>query len=68
MPVRKLLETQNDAPVDSTSAPHTMTNAELMHHFWKLNVMYTLMFCVHVLCNRYHIKFVIIGMIYKRFT
>ncbi|GBM52252.1 hypothetical protein AVEN_97383-1 [Araneus ventricosus] len=24
-------------PEDSATTPHIMTNAELMHHFWKLN-------------------------------
>lgn len=37
IPVRRLLETHKDAPEDSAATPHTMTNAELMHHFWKLN-------------------------------
>ncbi|KAG8194648.1 hypothetical protein JTE90_003121 [Oedothorax gibbosus] len=37
IPVRRELESNNGAPLDSTTTPHTMTNEELLHHFWKLN-------------------------------
>ncbi|XP_035213808.1 uncharacterized protein LOC118187657 isoform X2 [Stegodyphus dumicola] len=37
IPVRRLLQGNKDGLDDSAATPHTMTNAELMHHFWKLN-------------------------------
>ncbi|GFQ73164.1 uncharacterized protein TNCT_734341, partial [Trichonephila clavata] len=33
----KVIEANKSKPEDSAATPHSMTNAELMHHFWKLN-------------------------------
>ncbi|GFQ78912.1 uncharacterized protein TNCT_499151 [Trichonephila clavata] len=37
IPVRRVIEANKSKPEDSAATPHSMTNAELMHHFWKLN-------------------------------
>ncbi|GIY24971.1 uncharacterized protein CEXT_351841 [Caerostris extrusa] len=37
IPVRKVIKCNKNVPEDSSATPHTMTNRELLHHFWKLN-------------------------------
>ncbi|GFY41882.1 uncharacterized protein TNIN_290451 [Trichonephila inaurata madagascariensis] len=37
IPVRRVIEANKNKPEDSAATPHSMSNAELMHHFWKLN-------------------------------
>ncbi|CAL1283914.1 unnamed protein product [Larinioides sclopetarius] len=37
IPVQRVIKASKNMPEDSTTTPHTMTDAELMHHFWKLN-------------------------------
>ncbi|XP_055940195.1 uncharacterized protein LOC129969585 isoform X2 [Argiope bruennichi] len=37
IPVHRVIKASKTMPEDTATTPHTMSNAELMHHFWKLN-------------------------------